>query len=603
MRLIIKTIVVMVCYLASTGLNAAAFFETGRATVSNTVNNGGWVTVNLQKSYISPVVIAGPVSHNNTNSLSARVRNVTANSFQIGIQSPCQSYNRYNSTTPPAANTCPIGGSWSSESVNWIVIEQGTWVFPDGTKIEAYNHNTSTTRAKGGSANAADVISYSHTYAAPPALIHGVSSYNDARWISSVSWSPTGGRSAVPNSVGFSLGMEGGEAVTSHGTETIGWLAMEASNGTNLGNVYTAGRIGRNIDRHSDECQLINFGVTFSSIPSVVVKKNTMSGGDGAWVRLCGAEVSTSNFRVHMDEDQVTDTERTGVEEAASWFAFESGAFGQLQFLTATKTVADDDNDGVAGPGELLTYEVTINNLQDDFQQLNNASSTLPEFMDVLNANVTFDSVVSASTGTLSFNSGANRVEWNGTVQESATVILQYRVKVNEDVAICSLSTIDNQGQLNMDPIADDVEAGDVDNLNRIEEITDDPGRDDGSDVDGDTATDDDDSTIITTACLVDIEVNKSDGLTGYQPGNSRNYTIIITNNGPHTLTGGQVSDTLPAGLSFDGPVSCTITTGSGVCGTQTITGQDYSQVIDLSSGGAATIVIPVSYSGDPEEH
>ncbi|RDX37297.1 DUF11 domain-containing protein [Kangiella sp. HD9-110m-PIT-SAG07] len=597
-----RALLCMVLLLVTPLVSATAFFETGEAPVNTTINNGGWTTVNLQKNYINPVVIAGPVSHNNSNSLSSRVQNITSNSFQIGMQSPCESFNRYSGTTPPPANTCP-SSAWESETIQWIVIEQGTWVFPDGTKIEAYNHVTNTLRSKAGNGNARDLINFSHSYTAAPAVIHNVSSFNEADWVTTSVWGPTTSRGTLPSTTSFSLALEGGEAENLHATETIGWMAIERTSGTNLGNTYAAGRVGRTVDRHNDECQNISNGATYSSTPNIIAKHNTIGGGDGAWVRLCGSEIGNSSFNVHMDEDQVTDVDRTGVDEAVAWFAFESGAFGLLEFLTADKTVTDEDSDGISGPGELLTYSVVITNQQDDFAQSNNAASTNPEFTDLLDGNVSFDSVISASSGSLTYNSSLNRIEWQGSVPASGTVNLQYRVLVNEDMAICSLSNISNQGQLNMDPIADAVESGDVDNLNYIVELTDDPSRNDGADSDGDSLTDDDDATVISADCLADIAVSKSDASANYQPDQSSTYTIVISNSGPHSVIGIQVADTLPNGLSFNGPVTCSITTGTGSCGGQSVSGQDYNQSINLSDDSEATITIPVLYSAEPTDY
>ncbi|WP_196597996.1 DUF7927 domain-containing protein [Kangiella spongicola] len=579
--------------------SATAFFETGEAQVTTTLDNGGWVTVNLQKSYVNPVVIAGPVSHNNVNSLSARIRNVSGNSFEIGVQSPCESFNRYAGTTPPAANTCPVV-PWVSESVQWIVIEQGTWVFPDGTKVEAYNHPTNTLRSKAGSGSARDVISFSHNYTTRPAIIHSVSSFNEADWVTSSVWGPSTNRNTLPDITGFSLTLEGGEAENSHATEVIGWMAIEPVSGLNNGNRYSAGVVDRIVDRHNDECQIINIGASYTSIPNVIAKHNTMAGGDGSWVRLCGTEIGLTNFFVHMDEDQVTDVDRTGIDEAVSWFAFENVSFGVLEFLTATKTVTDEDSDGIAGPGELLTYTVTITNQQDDFAQVNNPTSTEPEFIDVLDANVSFDSVVSASSGSLTYNSTAGRLEWQGSVPASGTVTLQYRARVNSDMSICALSSISNQGQLNMDPIDDASVIGDIDNLNQITELTDDPGRDDGVDSDSDGATDDDDATVISAGCLADISVTKDDSSVSYTPGQSSSYTIVVSNSGPHTVNGMQVSDSLPSGLTISGVISCSVTTGTGNCGAQSISGQNYNQTINLDKDSAITVIIPVIYDTDP---
>lgn len=579
---------------------AGAFFESGRTQLNTTVDSGGWVTVNLQKSYVNPVIIAGNITHNNDNSLSARVRNVTGTSFEIGMQSPCESYNRFNSTTPPPANTCP-SSPWLSETVEWIVIEQGTWVFPDGTKVEAYLHETSTVRSNANAALGTD-INYSHTYTSAPAVLHTVNTFNDSRWIASSVWAPSANRQSPPTNTGFRIALEGAEAINTHGSESIGWLAIEPGSGTNLGNNYAAGiTAGLDVDRHSDECQNITYGISFSGAPNVVSKHNTMNGINGAWVRDC-LNGNNASFNVHMDEDQVGDIERTGIPEYVAWLAFENGSFGVLEFLRAEKTVTDEDSDGVGGPGEFLTYAVTITNLQDDYGQPNNPTSTAPELTDTLDSNVSFDSVISASSGTLTYESGANRMEWQGAVPASSTVTLQYRVRVNEDMTICSLSNISNQGQLNMDPIDDAVELGDVDGLNQIIELTDDPTRDDGVDSDGDTLTGDDDSTIISADCLADISVTKDDGAGNYQPGQSSNYTIVITNSGPHSVVGIQVSDTLPTGLSFNGVVTCAITTGVGACGAQSVSGQDYTQTLDLGDDSTATLVIPVTHSSDPAD-
>lgn len=279
---------------------------------------------------------------------------------------------------------------------------------------------------------------------------------------------------------------------------------------------------------------------------------------------------------------------------------FGSGSFGVLDFLTATKTVNDEDSDGVAGPGELMTYRVTITNQQDDFAQVNNPASTELEFIDVLDTNVSFDSVVSASSGSLTYNSTAGRLEWQGSVPASGSVTLQYRVRVNSDMSICALSSISNQGQLNMDPIDDSMIIGDVDNLNQITEFTDDPSRDDGVDSDTDGATGDDDVTVITAGCLADISVTKDDSSVNYTPEQTSSYTIVVSNSGPHTVNGMQVSDSLPSGLTISGAISCSVTTGTGSCGVQTISGQDYNQVISLDKNSAVTIVIPVVYNTDP---
>ncbi|MCB9341104.1 MAG: hypothetical protein H6577_23505 [Lewinellaceae bacterium] len=55
--------------------------ESGTLSLTNT-----WATINLNHNYTHPVVVMGGVSNNDTDPVTVRVRNVTANSFQVRLQ-------------------------------------------------------------------------------------------------------------------------------------------------------------------------------------------------------------------------------------------------------------------------------------------------------------------------------------------------------------------------------------------------------------------------------------------------------------------------------------------------------------------------------------
>lgn len=585
----------MFCPLALSG----AFFETGEVTLTDTIDNGGWVTVTTQKNYTSPVVIAGPITHNNDNSLSVRVRNASGNSFQVGMQSPCQS-------SGGGAVTCP--SSWANETVSWMVVERGTWIFPDGTKIEAYIHNTDTIRARfGGNSSAGDVISYSHSYSSAPVVLHTVNSANDSEWVATTAFAPTGNKRNPPNSSGFRLALEGSEVTTSHGAEDIGWVAIERASGTNNGNSYVAARTAnRAVDRHNDECQALSYGTSFSGIPNLLAQHNSMDGGDGAWLRLCGAELQATQFNVHMEEDQVNDSDRTGLPEYAAWFAFQAGSVGALEFLTATKTYTDG-NDNLLGPGELVTFNIVITNLQDDFAQADNSAN---EFVDTLNSNFVIESgTLTASSGTIS-TSGQD-ILWDGTVPASGVVNLSYQARIADNATVCTLASTPNQAQLNMDPIDDSIQAGDIDNANSAIELSDDPAEDDGNDTDLDGLTNDDDPTLVDISCRSDVLIEKNDGAnTNYTPGESTTYTIVVTNNGPHNLIGAIINDALPANVSNNGNWTCDPSIAPGDNSASCISGNaagttasgtgDVNLTVDIPSGKSLVISLPVTYATTP---
>ncbi|WP_374900932.1 DUF7507 domain-containing protein, partial [Brucella endophytica] len=97
----------------------------------------------------------------------------------------------------------------------------------------------------------------------------------------------------------------------------------------------------------------------------------------------------------------------------------------------------------------------------------------------------------------------------------------------------------------------------------------------------------------------VDLSITKDDGVTVYTPGLDASYTIVVTNNGSHGVTGAKVSDPLPAG--FTGTWTCGNATGGAVCGAPSGTGS-LNTTADLPAGSSVTYAfstgIPSSYSG-----
>ena len=85
-----------------------------------------------------------------------------------------------------------------------------------------------------------------------------------------------------------------------------------------------------------------------------------------------------------------------------------------------------------------------------------------------------------------------------------------------------------------------------------------------------------------------DIEVQKTDGASSATPGQTVQYTVVVTNHGPSNVAGVNVTDSLPAVLT-GATWTCTTTAGS-VCspsGSGSI-----NTLVDLLSGGTATFTI-----------
>ena len=483
---ILKYLIILCGVVILRTSHAGGFFEVGQVTLTDTIDNGGWVTIVPTKMYVNPVVIAGPITHNNDLSLFPRV-----DGLLIGMQSPCE-----NQGGAAGTLVCPPAGGWLDETITYLIVEEGVWEFPDETELEADIHTTATVRSTFNNDDG-DLITVQRTgFDSIPAILHTVNSFNDPEFISTTVFG-TGSTASDVTTTQFTLALEGMEVVSTHGAEEIAWVAIEPAIGTNAGTSFNAGRTaGLDIDRHSDACTSLGHGNNV-----FVAQHNTMSGGNGSGVRRCDNADS-----VHMDEDQVGDTERTGIPERVSWFTYDAGEFGNLVFLTATQTVTDN-NGGLAQPGDTLTYTVTITNELNDFTQADNPAD---EMTIQLPPNTTL--VGGSLTQTSGLLSGTGPLAWNGSVDPGQSITLTYQVVIDSIVAVCN-ADLDNQATLHMDPNGD--------GLNTIDELSDDPTRNDGIDTDMDNGSDnlgldDDDPTRVSVSCaalqLVKNVINDNGG-------------------------------------------------------------------------------------------
>lgn len=149
--------------------------------------------------------------------------------------------------------------------------------------------------------------------------------------------------------------------------------------------------------------------------------------------------------------------------------------------IVARKT-AYDVNGGAVEPGDVIRYTVTISNTGGADQHDNPGY----EFEDMIPNNSSYVAgSVSATSGSVSYDVGDNKIYWDGSVYSESSVSINFEIVVNNSLTNGSL--IRNQGTVFWD--------SDEDFINDATELTDDPHIDDGVDTDGDNQTDDDDPT------------------------------------------------------------------------------------------------------------
>jgi hypothetical protein len=89
-----------------------------------------------------------------------------------------------------------------------------------------------------------------------------------------------------------------------------------------------------------------------------------------------------------------------------------------------------------------------------------------------------------------------------------------------------------------------------------------------------------------------DLAITKTDGVTTVRPGNTLTYTIVVTNNGPSTVTGAVVADARPAEIS-SWAWTCAPTGVAGCGGTNNNgTGNISKTLGTLASGASVTFAV-----------
>ena len=122
-------------------------------------------------------------------------------------------------------------GTHATETVSYVVLEAGSWALPDGRRLEVGKVITSAT--VGVTSPTWATVSYGAAFEAAPVVVSQVQGDADAHWVKTRQRNVAAG--------GFEVALEEDDAQTApHGSETIGWLALEEGSGTWNGKAYRA---------------------------------------------------------------------------------------------------------------------------------------------------------------------------------------------------------------------------------------------------------------------------------------------------------------------------------------------------------------------------
>jgi len=282
-------------------------------------------TIQLDKDFDNPVVIAEPASFKGSQPATVRISDVKSDSFVARVQ-----------------ETEAIDGNHAGEDVSYLVVEAGTWELDDGTLIEAGELNT-----RGLVTQKWDDVSFGADFEKTPTVFSQIQTLNGVQYADT--------RQRRTDANGFQVGMEEEERLNSggHARENIGWVAMSPGRGQWDGNDYFARTTGERFDQTWNQFSFTN---NIDSKPQLLTQLASYTGADPANLRYRNLDANDVEFKVQ--EDQSEDRETTHSNESVSVLALEGE--GLLTGEEAETTPA----------GEEMGEVGSINNLGDSPQTI-----------------------------------------------------------------------------------------------------------------------------------------------------------------------------------------------------------------------------------------
>lgn len=252
--------------------------ELGEIKIDNT-----WTRITFSESFFDPIVIAKPLSYNETDPAIIDIRNVSPTGFEARAQ-----------------EWSHLDGNHALEKVGYLAIEKGAYTLPDGTRLEA-----SQGEAGGGFAE----IPFLQEYQKTPVVIASI--YSDNNGIPLVS------RLKDITTEGFQVFFQAGESQNINelsSNETFSYIAWEPSSGITNGVAFEVNRTPNAVG-HS--FYSINYQQSFVELPIFLADIQTANNEAATNLRwrnkeLLSVEIKTDEERSHDANEAGQATESVG---------------------------------------------------------------------------------------------------------------------------------------------------------------------------------------------------------------------------------------------------------------------------------------------------
>ena len=268
----------------TTGIQQAILpLETGEVEITHE-----WTEVLFTKTFVNPVVVAKPPSFVDSDPCVVRIRNVTETGFEIRIQE--WDY---------------LDGIHESETVNYVVMELGSYELADGSYVEAGRFITeSVTWSK--------VIDFNLSFNLKPVLVTSINTFNGENGITA--------HIRDISTDGFSYKHQKQEidmTTAAHASETVSYIAWEPSSGQ-LGNMtYEVNRTGAEVRHYWFS---IAFQEIFTTGPAFIAEIQTTNGGNTMSLRYMTKDQAQAEVRI--EEETSKDAETNHAYEVVGYMVF-----------------------------------------------------------------------------------------------------------------------------------------------------------------------------------------------------------------------------------------------------------------------------------------
>ncbi|MCG8456068.1 MAG: hypothetical protein MI919_07285, partial [Holophagales bacterium] len=257
-------------------------------------------TILLSRTYTDPVVIAQTLSYNGPDTSVVRITDVQSDRFTFYVhEAPDRD------------------GPHNYETVSYLVVEAGEWQISSGAVLRAGTLAMSNT-VGGSVTDQWRSVSYRGFFESVPVVFSQVQTNNDPAWVKT--------RHLSTHTASFTAALERDEANASpHGTETVGWLAIETGSGFWDGHAYVASRAPNAV---TDAWYPISFGATIG-LPKFFAAMPTRDGANNAGLRY--TNLGTTPVQVKVEEDTTLDAEVGHITEVVDYLVL-SGSGTLLGF-------------------------------------------------------------------------------------------------------------------------------------------------------------------------------------------------------------------------------------------------------------------------------